>query len=104
MAKVSAMTPIVEKAPNSPATIALAKEFNKAGQKGIKLGLTSDELAFYDAMATSEASVIRELLGLAQRKDNRPAKLSASAHRTLFAYCQRAASFNIRLGVLRFIC
>jgi type I restriction enzyme R subunit len=37
--------------------IALAKDFNKAGQKGIELGLTSDELAFYDALATNEASV-----------------------------------------------
>ncbi len=40
--------------------IAMAKEFNKAAQKGDELGLTSDELAFYDALSTNEASV-REL-------------------------------------------
>ena len=40
--------------------IAMAKEFNKAAQKGNELGLTPDELAFYDALSTNEASV-REL-------------------------------------------
>ena len=40
--------------------IAMAKEFNKAAQKGDELGLTPDELAFYDALSTNEASV-REL-------------------------------------------
>lgn len=40
--------------------IAMAKDFNKAAQKGVDLGLTSDELAFYDALSTNEASV-REL-------------------------------------------
>jgi type I restriction enzyme R subunit len=40
--------------------IAMAKEFNEAAKKGDELGLTSDELAFYDALSTNEASV-REL-------------------------------------------
>jgi type I restriction enzyme R subunit len=40
--------------------IAMAREFNKAAQRGTELGLTSDELAFYDALSTNEASV-REL-------------------------------------------
>jgi type I restriction enzyme R subunit len=40
--------------------IAMAKEFNQAAKKGDELGLTPDELAFYDALSTNEASV-REL-------------------------------------------
>ena len=40
--------------------IAMAKEFDQAAKKGDELGLTPDELAFYDALSTNEASV-REL-------------------------------------------
>ena len=40
--------------------IAMAKKFAVASQRGEKLGLNEDELAFYDALANNEASV-REL-------------------------------------------
>lgn len=37
--------------------IQLAKEMNEANQRGVDLGLTKDELAFYDALGTDEAAV-----------------------------------------------
>ena len=40
--------------------IAMAKSFNEAARRGDALGLTPEELAFYDALETNEASV-REL-------------------------------------------
>ena len=40
--------------------IAMAKKFQEAAQRGERLGMNADELAFYDALATNEASV-REL-------------------------------------------
>lgn len=41
--------------------IAMAKQFQAAADRGEQLGLTTDEMAFYDALATNEASV--RLLG-----------------------------------------
>jgi type I restriction enzyme R subunit len=40
--------------------IEMAKKFQQAARRGEQLGLNADELAFYDALATNEASV-REL-------------------------------------------
>ncbi len=40
--------------------IAMAKQFNQAAQRGDDLGLSDEEVAFYDALETNEASV-REL-------------------------------------------
>ena len=40
--------------------IEMAKEFNRAAEKGIALGLSDDEMAFYDALEANEAAV-REL-------------------------------------------
>lgn len=40
--------------------IAMAKQFQEAADRGEELGLSGDELAFYDALAANEASV-REL-------------------------------------------
>lgn len=40
--------------------IEMAKSFNEAARRGDELGLSSDELAFYDALETNESSV-REL-------------------------------------------
>jgi type I restriction enzyme R subunit len=37
--------------------IAMAKSFNEAARRGDALGLTPEELAFYDALETNEASV-----------------------------------------------
>ena len=37
--------------------IAMAKEFEREAQRGKELGLSRDELAFYDALAMNEASV-----------------------------------------------
>ena len=41
--------------------IQMAKTFNEAAQRGVDLGLLPDEMAFYDALETNEASV--RLLG-----------------------------------------
>jgi type I restriction enzyme R subunit len=41
--------------------IAMAKDFNDAVQRGVELGLAPEEMAFYDALETNEASV--RLLG-----------------------------------------
>jgi len=38
----------------------MAKKFKEAANRGVTLGLTSDEFAFYDALANNEESV-REL-------------------------------------------
>ncbi|HEX7935795.1 MAG TPA: type I restriction endonuclease subunit R [Paraburkholderia sp.] len=40
--------------------IEMAKQFQEAAQQGMRLGLSPDEMAFYDALATNEAAV-REL-------------------------------------------
>ncbi|MEM5329557.1 type I restriction endonuclease subunit R [Paraburkholderia sp. JHI2823] len=40
--------------------IAMAKKFQSEAQRGMELGLSPDEIAFYDALATNEAAV-REL-------------------------------------------
>ncbi|MGF6787373.1 type I restriction endonuclease subunit R [Paraburkholderia sp. 35.1] len=37
--------------------IAMAKKFQAEAQRGIELGLSPDEMAFYDALATNEAAV-----------------------------------------------
>ena len=37
--------------------IALAKDLDAAGKRGEKLGLTDDEVAFYDALATNQSAV-----------------------------------------------
>lgn len=47
--------------------IAMAKSFNEAARRGDDLGLTAQELAFYDALETNEASV--RLLGDATLKE-----------------------------------
>ena len=47
--------------------IAMAKSFNEAARRGESLGLTPEELAFYDALETNEASV--RLLGDATLKE-----------------------------------
>lgn len=38
--------------------IEMAKSFNKAARRGDELGLSADELAFYDALETNESSVL----------------------------------------------
>jgi len=37
--------------------IALAKDMRQAGERGDKLGLNEDELAFYDALETNDSAV-----------------------------------------------
>ncbi|HOD74105.1 MAG TPA: DUF3387 domain-containing protein, partial [Candidatus Bipolaricaulis anaerobius] len=37
--------------------IALAKDLREAGRRGEKLGLTDDEVAFYDALETNDSAV-----------------------------------------------
>jgi type I restriction enzyme, R subunit len=47
--------------------IAMAQEFRAAAERGEDLGLSADEMAFYDALATNQASV-RELGDVILRK------------------------------------
>ncbi len=37
--------------------IQLAKDMKKAEQRGVELGLTDDEVAFYDALETNDSAV-----------------------------------------------
>ena len=50
--------------------IALAKEMRTAGERGVELGLSEDELAFYDALETNDSAVAvlgePELLAIAR--------------------------------------
>ena len=46
--------------------IAIAKEMDQATKRGVELGLTDDEVAFYDALATNESAV--KIMGDAQLK------------------------------------
>jgi len=46
--------------------IRLAKEIREAGQRGENLGLTDDELAFYDALAVNESAV--QVMGVDELK------------------------------------
>src|SRR5205823_6352556 len=46
--------------------IGLAKEMREAQQRGAKLGLTDDEIAFYDALEVNDSAV--EVLGDATLK------------------------------------
>ncbi len=46
--------------------IAIAKEMDQATKRGVELGLTDDEVALYDALATNESAV--QIMGDAQLK------------------------------------
>ena len=50
--------------------IALAREMRTAGERGVELGLSEDELAFYDALGTNDSAVAvlgePELLAIAR--------------------------------------
>lgn len=48
---------VIEAAQVIEELIALAKEMRRANERGEKLGLTEEEQAFYDALATSESAV-----------------------------------------------
>ncbi len=50
--------------------IELAKEMREAQKRGEKLGLTSDELAFYDALEVNDSAV--KVLGDDTLQDHRP--------------------------------
>ena len=50
--------------------IALAKEMREADARGEELGLTDDELAFYDALETNDSAV--KVLGDETLRDDRP--------------------------------
>lgn len=85
--------------------IRLAKEMNEAARRGEDLGLSEDELAFYDALETNDSAVrvlgdevlkaiARELVGTVRRnvsidwtvKENVRAKLRIMVKRTLRKY------------------
>ena len=60
--------------------IALAKEMREANARGEELGLTDDELAFYDALETNDSAV--KVLGDETLRDDRPRAGRDRARRT----------------------
>ena len=50
--------------------IRLAKEMREAAERGEELGLTDDEVAFYDALETNDSAV--KVLGEPTLTDDRP--------------------------------
>ena len=78
--------------------IAMAKQFKAAANRGEHLGLTADEMAFYDALATNEASV--RLLGdetLRKIAQELTAKLRASS--SVDWYVRESVRARLRLMV-----
>ncbi len=79
--------------------IQLAKEMREANARGEKLGLTEDELAFYDALETNDSAVqvlgdetlrgiARELVETVRNNVTIGASKRSSRGRTLFSYGQ----------------
>ena len=57
--EVCSLLPVLEGVPKSEVLelIKLAKEMREANQRGEKLGLSTEELAFYDALETNDSAV-----------------------------------------------
>ena len=78
--------------------IAMAKQFMEAAERGEKLGLSKDELAFYDALATNEAS-IRELGDETLRKIARELADRLRRSNTTDWYMRESVRARLRLMV-----
>lgn len=78
--------------------IAMAKQFQAAANRGEQLGLTADEMAFYDALAANEASV-RELGDETLRKIARELTEKLRASNSVDWYVRDSVRAKLRLMV-----
>jgi type I restriction enzyme R subunit len=78
--------------------IAMAKQFQAAANRGEQLGLNADELAFYDALATNEASV-RELGDETLRKIAQELTTKLRASNSVDWYVRESVRARLRLMV-----
>jgi type I restriction enzyme R subunit len=78
--------------------IAMAKQFRAAANRGEELGLTADEMAFYDALAANEASV-RELGDETLRKIARELTEKLRASNSVDWYVRESVRAKLRLMV-----
>jgi len=78
--------------------IAMAKQFQVAASRGEELGLTADEMAFYDALAANEASV-RELGDKTLRKIARELTEKLRASNSVDWYVRESVRAKLRLMV-----
>lgn len=78
--------------------IAMAKQFQAAANRGDQLGLTADEMAFYDALATNEASV-RELGDVTLRKIAQELTAKLQASNSVDWYVRESVRAKLRLMV-----
>jgi type I restriction enzyme R subunit len=78
--------------------IAMAKQFKAAANRGEELGLSRDEMAFYDALAANEASV-RELGDATLRKIARELTEKLRASNSVDWYVRESVRAKLRLMV-----
>jgi type I restriction enzyme R subunit len=78
--------------------IAMAKQFQAAASRGDELGLSRDEIAFYDALAENEASV-RELGDATLRKIARELTEKLRASNSVDWYVRESVRAKLRLMV-----
>jgi type I restriction enzyme R subunit len=78
--------------------IAMAKQFKEAANRGEELGLSRDEMAFYDALAANEASV-RELGNATLRKIARELTEKLRASNSVDWYVRESVRAKLRLMV-----
>jgi type I restriction enzyme R subunit len=78
--------------------IAMAKQFKAAASRGEELGLSRDEMAFYDALAANEASV-RELGDATLRKIARELTEKLRASNSVDWYVRESVRAKLRLMV-----
>jgi type I restriction enzyme R subunit len=78
--------------------IAMAKQFQAAANRGEQLGLTADEMAFYDALAANEASV-RELGDETLRKIAQELTAKLRASNSVDWYVRDSVRAKLRLMV-----
>ncbi|MHB8304009.1 MAG: DUF3387 domain-containing protein [Acidobacteriaceae bacterium] len=78
--------------------IAMAKRFKAAADRGEEIGLSRDEMAFYDALAANEASV-RELGDVTLRKIARELTEKLRASNTVDWYVRESVRAKLRLMV-----
>lgn len=78
--------------------IAMAKQFREAAERGKELGLTEEEMAFYDALASNEASV-RELGDDTLRKIAQELTAKLRASNSVDWYVRDSVRARLRLMV-----
>lgn len=78
--------------------IAMAKQFQAAASRGEQLGLTQDEMAFYDALAANEASV-RELGDATLRRIAQELTAKLRASNSVDWYVRESVRAKLRLMV-----